>query len=294
MCGICGILHFDGRPPSSEILSRMTESLRHRGPDAWGRRIDGPVGLGHRRLAIIDLSEMGSQPMANEDKTLWITYNGEIYNFKEVRADLEQLGHVFRSATDTEVILHAYENWGTECLSRFNGMFAFALWDSTRRRLWLVRDRLGIKPLFYSKQPDRLLFGSEIKAILCDPAFERQVDLEALHHFLSLNYTPAPFSLFKGIRQLLPGQYLLVEANGRCHERSYWDISYSRQKDGRESELCQEFDSVFADSVRRQMVSDVPLGAFLSGGVDSSALVYWMTQASETPVKTLKHVYPGG
>lgn len=292
MCGICGVLQFDGRPPSVDTLSAMTESLRHRGPDAGGLHVDGPVGLGHRRLAIIDLSPTGGQPMTNEDGSLWLTYNGEIYNFQEVRQELEGRGHVFRSACDTEVILHAYESWGTECLERFNGMFAFALWDARRRRLWLVRDRLGIKPLFYLHRSDRLIFASEIKAILCDPSVDRRVDLVALHHFLSLNYTPAPFSLFAGVRQVLPGHFLLVEADGQSHEQAYWDVSYAHQRDGDEADLLEQFDAELSAAVKRRLISDVPLGAFLSGGVDSSAVVYWMAHQSQQPVRTFSIGFP--
>ena len=286
MCGICGVLHFDGQSPSAEVLSDMTDLLRHRGPDGRGTHIDGPVGLGHRRLAIIDLSSAGAQPMTNEDGTLRVVFNGEIYNFAEIRAQLEKHGHVFRSDSDTEVILHGYETWGVDCLARFNGMFAFALWDSVRQRMWLVRDRLGIKPLFYLRRPDRLLFASEIKAILCDPTVERRVDLTALHHFLSLNYTPTPHSLFSGVRQLLPGHYLLVDADGRCQDHSYWDLTYAERTVGNEPELIERFEALLAAAVKRRLVSDVPLGAFLSGGVDSSAIVYWMSQQQEQPVKT--------
>jgi len=274
MCGICGVLHFDGQQPVNKTLCAMTDTLYHRGPDDGHTFISGPVGLGHRRLSIIDLSPAGRQPMTNEDGTLWIVFNGEIYNFAKIKADLEKGGHVFHSATDTEVILHAYETWGVDSLARFNGMFAFALWDSKRRRLWLVRDRLGIKPLFYLHRADRLLFASEIKAILCDPSVERQVDLTALHHFLSLNYTPAPYSLFTGVRQLLPGHYLLVEADGRCRDEAYWDISYAHKVKANQSELIERFDDLLADAIEHRLVSDVPLGAFLSGGLDSSSIVY--------------------
>jgi len=286
MCGICGVLHFDGRSPSADLLSAMTDSLFHRGPDGGAIHVDGPAGLGHRRLAIIDLSAAGGQPMSNEDGSLWIVYNGEIYNFAEIRKELQEQGHIFRSATDTEVILHAYEAWGVDCLARLNGMFAFAVWDSLRQRLWLVRDRLGIKPLFYMHRSDRLLFGSEIKAILCDPSVERRVDLEALHHYLSLNYTPAPYSLFAGVRQLLPAHYLLVEADGRWRSEAYWDVSYDEQRSGNEAQLMQQFEFELAEAVKRRLMSDVPLGAFLSGGVDSSAIVYWMSRHTDQRVKT--------
>jgi asparagine synthase (glutamine-hydrolysing) len=286
MCGICGVLHFNGQHPSVDVVSCMTESLRHRGPDGRGIHVDSEIGLGHRRLAIIDLSPDGKQPMSNEDGTLWITYNGEIYNFVEIRRELQQMGYIFRTQTDTEVILKAYENWGVDCLSRFNGMFAFALWDTTLGRLWLVRDRLGVKPLFYCHRPDRLLFGSEIKAILCDPIIERRINLTALHHYLSLNYMPAPYSLFDGIYQLLPGHYLLIYNDGRYKEESYWDVSYMNKRHESEQELLANFDYELSRAIERHLVSDVPLGAFLSGGVDSSTIVYWMAKQQENPITT--------
>jgi asparagine synthase (glutamine-hydrolysing) len=286
MCGICGVLHFDEQTPSPGVLSRMTDILRHRGPDARGVHIDGPVGLGHRRLAVIDLSPAGVQPMTNEDGSLWIVFNGEIYNFAEVRRRLENQGHVFRSETDTEVILHAYETWGIDCLAQLNGMFAFALWDSSRKQLWLVRDRLGIKPLFYLQRDDRLLFASEIKSILCDQTVTRQIDYTSLHHYLSLNYTPAPHTLFQGICQLTPGQYLLVNADGRSQAVTYWQPSYRAKRAGSENELIETFESQMKLAVKRRLVSDVPLGAFLSGGVDSTAIVYWMSRQIRQPVQT--------
>lgn len=286
MCGICGVLHFDDQLPSPNTLQAMTDVLAHRGPDGGHTYINGPIGLGHRRLSIIDLSSAGIQPMTNEDGSLWVVFNGEIYNFIELKIKLEDRGHIFHSATDTEVILHAYETWGVDCLARLNGMFAFALWDSKRQQLWLVRDRLGIKPLFYLHRADRLLFASEIKSILCDSSVERQVDLTALHHFLSLNYTPAPYSLFAGVRQLLPGHYLLVEADGRYRDEVYWDVSYAHKRSGSEPELTEQFETLLADAVKSRLVSDVPLGAFLSGGVDSSSIVYWMSRQINEPVQT--------
>lgn len=264
----------------------MTDSLQHRGPDAYGVHISGPVGLGHRRLAVIDLSEGGQQPMSNEDHTIWITYNGEIYNFLDIRNVLETKGYIFRSESDTEVILHAYEEWGVDCLARFNGMFAFALWDARIQKLWLVRDRLGIKPLFYLHRNDRLLFASEIKGILCEPTVNREVDLIGLHHYLSYNYTPAPFTLFESIRQLPPAHYLLIDRDGQSKLEEYWDVSYQQKRTESEAQLIQEFASRLSESVRMQMVSDVPLGAFLSGGVDSSSIVHFMSRHTNQPVKT--------
>lgn len=187
MCGIAGILQLDGTNPPRAILEKMTRTLIHRGPDGEGFQVDGPMGLGHRRLSIIDLSEAGHQPMGNEDRSIWVTFNGEIYNFKDIRAELQMRGHVFHSQTDTEAIVHAYEEWGEDCLQKLNGMFAFGLWDGRKKRLWLVRDRLGVKPLFYCRLANAFLFGSEIKAILAHPQVRRQVDYQALAYYLGLN-----------------------------------------------------------------------------------------------------------
>jgi asparagine synthase (glutamine-hydrolysing) len=264
----------------------MTRVIAHRGPDGEEFYRSGPVALGHRRLAIIDLSPAGSQPMTNEDDTLWITYNGEIYNFASLRRDLEDRGHRFRSATDTEVVLHAYEEWGVDCLRRFNGMFAFGLWDGRRKRLWLVRDRIGIKPLFYARLSDRFLFGSELKAVAAHPDFDRRLDLEALSYYLALNYTPAPYTLFAQARQLLPGHYLLVDAEGNVETREYWDLAYDESRNDGEASYLAEFDELLHQAVRRRLVSDVPFGAFLSGGVDSSSVAYWMAREMDTPLKT--------
>ena len=224
MCGIAGILNFDGAEAQAPVLERMADTMAHRGPDDRGAYLDGPVGLAHRRLSIIDLSPAGRQPMCNEDRTVWVTANGEIYNFPEIRGELENAGHHFSSNTDTEVIVHAYEEWGLDCLSRFNGMFAFGLWDSRKRRLWLVRDRIGIKPLFYTHQDKFLAFGSEIKSILQDPRVGRRIDRESLAYYVALNWTPAPNTLLDGIRQLLGGHYLLVEADGRARDVEYWKL----------------------------------------------------------------------
>ncbi|MBL7221991.1 MAG: asparagine synthetase B, partial [Phycisphaerae bacterium] len=216
MCGIAGILNFDGTQAQAGVLERMADTIAHRGPDDRGAYLDGPAGLAHRRLSIIDLSPAGRQPMCNEERSVWVTANGEIYNFPEIRSELENAGHHFSSNTDTEVIVHAYEEWGLDCLSRFNGMFAFGLWDSRKRRLWLVRDRIGIKPLFYTHQDKFLAFASEIKSILQDPRVARRIDRESLAYYVALNWTPAPNTLLGGIRQLLGGHYLLVDSDGRA------------------------------------------------------------------------------
>ena len=204
MCGICGIFDRSGIPVDRDVLDKMTTILRHRGPDGEGRYIDREVGLGHRRLSIIDV-EGGAQPIGNEDGTLQIVFNGEIYNFVELRKELEDAGHIFKTRSDTEVIVHAYEQWGKECVRHFNGMFAFALWDSIRRELFLARDHLGIKPLYYVDLGNRILFASEIKALLQDPDCPREVDVEALAELFTFRYVPSPKTLFKGIRKLPQG-----------------------------------------------------------------------------------------
>ena len=286
MCGIAGVLQFNGAPVNRDVVSSMTSILAHRGPDGEGLYFGKSVGLGHRRLAILDLTEAGKQPMSNEDETVWITYNGEIYNFQEIRRELQALGYRFHSGTDTEVILQAYEEWGIECLQRFNGMFAFGLWDERKRRLWVVRDRLGVKPLFYSQLPDRFLFGSEIKAILQDPKVERTIDYNTLSYFVSLNYTPAPATLFSHVRQLLPGHYLIVEQSGSIRDIAYWDVMYHENEDRGEQFYMEEFYALLEDSVRLRLISDVPFGAFLSGGLDSSSVSYLMSQNMKERVKT--------
>jgi asparagine synthase (glutamine-hydrolysing) len=287
MCGISGIVTFDGSPASAETLLAMTNSLAHRGPDGSGFHLDGNAGLGHRRLAIIDLSDAGHEPMTNEDRTVWLTFNGEIYNFKELRVELEGYGHRFRSSTDAEVILHAYEQWGTECVSRFNGMFAFGLWDGIRRRLWLVRDRLGVKPLFWASTSRAFVFGSEVKAVLAHPSVRRDVDLASLGSHLAFNYMPAPQTLFQQVRQVEPGHYMLVEPSGDVKDVEYWNIEYDEQPSKRsESDYKEELSALLSDSIRLRLVSDVPFGVFLSGGVDSSGVAYWMSRHLTEPVKT--------
>jgi asparagine synthase (glutamine-hydrolysing) len=286
MCGIAGIFHFDGTRPDLDLLQRMTTVLAHRGPDGEGVHIGDHIGLGHRRLAIIDLSDAGKQPMSNEDGSIWITYNGEIYNFQDARKELEDRGHCFHSATDSEVVIHAYEEWGTDCLQRFNGMFAFGLWDQPRQRLWLVRDRLGIKPLFYCLRPGKIVFGSEIKAILEDPSVPRDINGEALAYYLALNYTPAPHTLFSTIRQLLPGQYLMIGTEGHEHVTPYWDVVYQEEAYRPDAWYVERFQELFNNAVKLRLVCDVPFGAFLSGGIDSSTVSYFMARNLATPLKT--------
>ncbi|NJN93632.1 MAG: asparagine synthase (glutamine-hydrolyzing) [Anaerolineales bacterium] len=290
MCGICGILYHDrSRSVSENLLQQMNEVLRHRGPDEEGRWQAKNVGLGQRRLSIIDLSPLGRQPMSNEDGTVWITFNGEIYNYLELRAELIQKGHQFRSRTDTETIIHLWEEEGEHCVERLRGMFALALWDERQQVLFLARDRLGKKPLFYAALPDRILFGSEIKAILQDPDFKAEVDMEAIHHYLAFQSVPAPFCAFKGIHKLPPAHSLLIK-NGQGTPRRYWKLSYQRKLSLNGSAsiaaLQEEIIERLREAVRIRLMSDVPLGAFLSGGIDSSIVVALMAGLMDQPVKT--------
>jgi len=278
----------------------MNETIRHRGPDDEGVWVAGPaardgwtndsgeIGLAQRRLSIIDLSPAGRGPMANDDESLWITYNGEVYNFRQIRNELEAAGFQFRSQTDTEVVLKAYEKWGEECLDRFVGMFAFAIWDARRRRLFLARDRLGKKPLYYGQYAGRFAFASELKALMADPDLAAEIDPDALALYLRYGYVPAPYSIFQSVRKLPPAHYALWES-GRLTVRRYWDpvsIALDEPYRGSEAEAEKELDTLLCDAVRGRMISDVPLGAFLSGGIDSSLVVALMQEQSSRPVKT--------
>jgi asparagine synthase (glutamine-hydrolysing) len=262
----------------------MCEVIRHRGPDDEGLWTTEGVSLGMRRLSIIDLST-GHQPIFNEDRTVWTVFNGEIYNFQELRDELAAAGHRFYTATDTEVIVHAYEEWGENALARFRGMFGLALWDERMKMLLLARDRMGIKPLYYTEAGGRLYFGSEIKSLLCAPDVPRELDLDALDHYLSFLYTPRDGSIFQGIRKLPPG-HLLIWRHGRATIRPYWQANAEETFAGSEAEAVAELRAVLTDAVRSHLVSDVPLGAFLSGGLDSSLVVGLMSQASGARVKT--------
>jgi len=291
MCGIAGIFDLAGRPDSrrGEIVARMTRTLVHRGPDDEGYLIDGAVALGFRRLSIIDLSG-GHQPLGNEDGTVWVIFNGEIYNYPDLTRELEAKGHVFGTRSDTETIVHAYEEWGPACLERFTGMFAFAVWDRRRQQLFMARDRLGKKPLYYAMVGDTLIFGSEIKALLPFPGLDRSLDLQAVSDFFSLLYIPAPKSIFRQVRKLLPGHYLLAGREG-VQVRQYWDVRFSHAEpapDKRAGRLAEILD----ESVRIRLRSDVPLGAFLSGGLDSSAVVGLMARRLESPVITSSIGFP--
>jgi asparagine synthase (glutamine-hydrolysing) len=280
MCGIGGKLYFDpARPVEREILERMNAALAHRGPDDSGIYCDGSMGLAHRRLSIIDLSPAGHQPMSNEDGTIWIVFNGEIYNFQELRSRLAEQGHRFRSRTDTEVILHLYEERGVGCLESLRGMFAFAIWDAPRRQLFLARDRLGKKPLCYHQDAEAFRFASEAKAILQDPAVDARPDPVGVSHYLTYGYVPSPGSAFHGMRKLPPAHYLVCRA-GRTEVVRYWRLRRDRKLERPEGEWCQEILNRLEEAVRLRLISDVPLGAFLSGGIDSSAVVAMMSRAA--------------
>jgi len=285
MCGIAGIYHLAGRLVNADLLNPMIRCLAHRGPDGEGTYIDGPVGLGHRRLAIIDLST-GQQPMLSDDRSLAITFNGEIYNYIELKAELLKLGCRFRTESDTEVILRAYETWGMECQNRFNGMWAFALWDARKQQLFVSRDRIGEKPLHYAVYDDTFLFGSEIKSILAYgvPAEAR---MELLEIYLTLGYIPAPHTFYRHIHKLRPGHYLLIK-DGKVAEHEYWSFPQIDENEmlTDKAAVYAEFSRLLSDSVKIRMRSHVPFGAFLSGGLDSSSIVSLMAQNTEHPVQT--------
>jgi asparagine synthase (glutamine-hydrolysing) len=272
MCGIAGTFDLSGAPASVAVVRRMTDAVAHRGPDGEGVWVEGAVGLGHRRLAIIDLSEAGRQPMVTPDGRFVITYNGELYNFQEVRAELQALGHRFRSRTDTEVLLAAFAEWGLSALPRFNGMFAFAIWDRVERRLVLARDRFGVKPLYWTRIGTRLLFGSEVKAILAAPGIAARLDHEALVEYLTFQNFFTDRTLFRGVRLLPAGTSLVVSADGEPKVDSYWDFEFRESSNESPAELAEECDRLFRQAVSRQLISDVPVGAYLSGGIDSGAI----------------------
>ena len=308
MCGITGILHLDGKPVDSSVLKAMADTLSHRGPDAEGFYLNHQpeqppssvppapctvyrapctvtVGLAHRRLSIIDLSS-GHQPMSNEDESVWIVFNGEIYNFQDLRKELISRGHIFKTNSDTEVIVHAYEEWGEDCVERLRGMFAFAIWDQRNQRLFLARDRLGIKPLYYFWDGKRLLFGSEIKSILAYPGVHRNINIQALYDYFRLLYIPAPKSIFKDIFKLPAGHILTMGPDSNLAVQQYWDLRFESEERISEQEWCARILEKLQEAVKIRLISEVPLGAFLSGGIDSSAVVGLMASLLDEPVKT--------
>ena len=292
MCGIYGVAELrPGRRPSEDILFAMGRLMVHRGPDDHGHYCADGIAMGMRRLSIIDL-EGGHQPIPNEDKTVWAVCNGEIYNFKELRAELEARGHVFRCDSDTEVIVHLYEEEGLNLFRRLRGMFAIALWDAARSRLVLARDRLGKKPLYICREPHRVLFASEMKSLLdvCD--IPRTLNNQALQEYLALGYVPAPLTMFERIEKLLPGHYMVVEKK-RVQEQQYWDVPAGPIEIRSENEWIERVREKLLESIRIRMVSDVPLGAFLSGGIDSSAIVAAMAKMTDQPVKTYSIGFEG-
>ncbi len=275
MCGVAGIFHFDGAPASPVLLRRMMDAVAHRGPDGEGLYTDGSVGIGHRRLAIIDLSNAGHQPMATPDGRYVLSYNGEVYNFRELRLELEAAGYRFRSNTDTEVVLNAFAAWGKSCVRRFNGIFAFALWDTVERELLLARDRFGAKPMYVWQSADTFLFGSEIKAILAHSAYRPSMDCEGLYEYLTFQNFFTDRTLFKDVR-LLPAAHILTlrAADGQVRRERYWDYEFIEPTIERPDEAyVADLDTLFRQAVGRQLVGDVEIGAYLSGGVDSGAIV---------------------
>ena len=291
MCGICGLLSREG-PASQEAVAAMAQALAHRGPDAEGFHVEGPIGLGHRRLSIIDLSEAAREPMTNEDGSLWLVFNGEIYNFRDLRRDLEAR-HRFRSRSDGEVILHLYEERGDEAVRALDGMFAFALWDARKRRLLLARDRTGKKPLFYHDGPSLFAFASEVKGLLAHSRVPHERDTSALPLYLTYGYVPTPRTLYRGIRSLPPAHLLVATEAGVEGPSPYWKVRFRDGEIADEREAEERFRHLLRQAVERRLVADVPLGAFLSGGLDSSAVVAFMSGAASGRVKTFTIGFAG-
>jgi asparagine synthase (glutamine-hydrolysing) len=298
MCGICGVLSLDGSPVTKPVVQAMAQSLVHRGPDGSGVYVNDNVGLGHTRLRIIDLSSAAQQPMPNEDGTLWIVFNGEVYNYRELRESLKASGHPFRSHSDTEVILHLYEEKGEGCVEELDGMFAFALWDARRRRLFLARDRVGKKPLFYYRDKRLFAFASEIKALLRHPGIPTQIDESRIPSYFIYGYVPTPTTFYKGIASLQPATTLTVDFEGRDQKRQYWDLAFSSNgvRDSGlidEREVASRVRELVTKAVRKRLFADVPMGAFLSGGVDSTIVVGLMSRFIKEPVKTFSIGFAG-
>jgi asparagine synthase (glutamine-hydrolysing) len=295
MCGICGKLEFDPEATvAARLLKHMAGAIVHRGPDDEGYYVKGQIGLGFRRLSIIDLSG-GHQPLANEDDSIWIVFNGEIYNYLELRALLLNKGHVFKTQSDTEVIVHLYEEYGRDCVQKLRGMFAFAIWDSVKRTLFLARDRVGIKPLYYYLDENFLSFGSEMKALLVDPAVRRDIDPAMIDRFLTYYYVPGSATLLRNFNKLEPGHWLVVQ-DGKVQIKSYWDIDFQPADDHKSAEdLERQVVTLLDDTVQLHMISDVPVGFLLSGGVDSTAMLSLASKKTDKPISsyTIGFSHPG-
>ncbi len=291
MCGICGVLHFDrAQEVDSQVLASMNRRIIHRGPDDEGFFRAGNIGLAMRRLSIIDLAS-GHQPMSNEDGTVWIVFNGEIYNHRELRPGLEARGHRYQSQCDTETIIHLYEEYGEECISHLRGMFAFALWDSAKRRLFCARDRLGIKPFYYSLDERRFLFGSEIKALLAHPSLHAELERSSLPEYLAFGYLAGDATFYKGVRKLMPGHMLEIGESGRYEIRPYWDLTAPERMPHPRKYYVEGYRELLEQAVSTHLMSDVPLGVFLSGGLDSSVVAALTTRLRRSPIETFSVGY---
>lgn len=295
MCGIAGKVSIDGKQPvDAGLIDRMLGVITHRGPDGGGKYVSGPVGLGHRRLSIIDLSDCGAQPMSNEDGTIWIVFNGEIYNYPELREQLLKRGHVFRSTTDTEVIVHLYEEHEMECLQYLRGMFALAIWDANRQRLFVARDRVGIKPLYYSQTSEAFWFSSELKSILADSAVTREINQRGIRRFLSFYYPAGEETLFQSIKKLPPGHYLTLD-HGKLQISQYWNLEFTKDRWGKSFEDCvEELHGLLKSTVKDHMIADVPVGILLSGGMDSTSVLNLALQGSQRQIRTFTIGFDGG
>jgi asparagine synthase (glutamine-hydrolysing) len=291
MCGICGILNYDGAPVSDKLLLEMNDTMMLRGPDDSGHYIEVGLGMAMRRLSIIDL-EGGHQPICNEDSTIHVVLNGEIYNYIELRQDLENLGHRFKTKSDTEVLVHLYEEYGTDAVKHLNGMFAFAIWDSPRKRLWVVRDRLGIKPLVYFKSQKGFVFASTLEALACHPDFKKEVDHDSLLLYFMLSYVPTPRTIWTKAKKLPPGHWLLVE-NNQVRIEQYWSLKPHIHTERNQQFFVEGIQAIIKDSIDLHSRSDVPVGTFLSGGIDSSAVTALFCEHSNNAVHTFTMDFDG-
>ncbi len=286
MCAIAGVLYFNNaNTPNKAVLKSMADAIAHRGPDDFGVFIDGSIGLASRRLAIIDKSKNGRQPMSDEQGKIWVVFNGEIYNFKELRNNLEKKGHRFVTNTDTEVIIYAYKEYGAGCVNLFRGMFAFALWDSDKKQIFLARDKVGKKPIVYYCDQKKIVFASEIKSILVHPDMKADIDYSAISHYLTFGYVPAPLTIFKQIKKLQPGNYCVVKSSGQKEIKQYWDLVFQEAKYS-EHFYKSKILELLEESVKIRLNADVPIGLFLSGGIDSSAVAWAMAKNSQNKIKT--------